>query len=98
MRRAGAPRASRQWTIWPKHLAGLYLGPRRGDLIPQTHASRERIRPKISQGVDVTLAFLFRVYGGMCIFTVCYRSPKIKTCLFVILAKAQFALQNLPYG
>lgn len=99
MRRAGAPRASLQWTIWPKPLAGPYLGPERGDLIPRTHASRERIRPKISQGVDVTLAFLLKVCRGMCIFNVWNRSPDwlyLRLRLFIILAKAHFSFQDLP--
>lgn len=65
--RAEAPQASLQWTIWPRPPAGPYLGPERGDLILWTHASRERIRPKISQGVDITLAFLLQVCRGMCI-------------------------------
>lgn len=57
-RRAGAPRASQRWTIWPRPPAGPFLGPERGDLTPRTHVSRERIRPKIYQGADVTFAFL----------------------------------------
>lgn len=100
-RRVGAPRASLQWTIWPKPLAGPYLGPERGDLIPRTHASRERIRPKISQGVDVTLVFLLQVCRGMCVFNVWNRSPdwlhpRLRLLIFIILAKAHFSFQDLP--
>ncbi len=57
-RRARAPRASQRWTIWPRPPVGPFSGPERGGLSPQTHASRERIRPKIYQGADVTFAFL----------------------------------------
>ncbi|XP_042626990.1 uncharacterized protein LOC122147693 [Cyprinus carpio] len=57
-RRAEAPRASQRWTIWPRPPAGPFLGPEKGDLTLRTHVSRERIRPKISQGVDVTCPIL----------------------------------------
>ncbi|KAL0174254.1 hypothetical protein M9458_030222, partial [Cirrhinus mrigala] len=48
-RRVEARRTSQQWTICPRPPPGPYLVPGRGDLTPQTHASRERTRPKISQ-------------------------------------------------